>query len=285
MKKRILTFLLAALSVAVVVALALILSRTGNVGDESVSSSDSAVEGEISTDAPTEVTYSTVKLLKAETDTQESSYRVAADLPATDLTRIGQELKDKIEDEWGTYNDLTEMQRWASSKLWGLVGLRCDNWAECESAIGFPLYNPLESVSALDKVDDLITDGSHIRVMAESISDETLKGITVNAEYRYGRLQVTLTATVCSEEQEYTTGGAIVGIAEFEQRVSTTGSGIPVLIVTPIVENNLGYFSEDYYAPTAYWVRNGVFYSLRVKGLEENSREIREAVDFILSEL
>lgn len=285
MKKRILTFLLAAVSVAAVVALVMILSRAGDAVDESTLSSDSGVESYIPTDVSTDVTYSTVKLLKSETDTQESSYRVSADLPATDLTCIGQVLKDKIENEWDTYSGLTEIQRLASSKSWGLVGVRCDDWAECENAIGFSLYNPLESVSALDKVDDLITDGSHIRVMADSVSDRTLKSITVNAEYRYRRSQVTLTATVRSDGGEYSTGGAFVGIAEFEQRVSSTGSGIPVLIVTPIVENNLGYFSEDYYAPIAYWVRNGVFYSLRVHGLEENSGEIREALDFILSEL
>ena len=73
--------------------------------------------------------------------------------------------------------------------------------------------------------------------------------------------------------------------ATYEQETVNCGSGIPVLIVTTNESNNTGYYNGDYYDPTAYWVKDGVFYTLRVFGDEVDQDEIRMVLDRILAEI
>ena len=57
------------------------------------------------------------------------------------------------------------------------------------------------------------------------------------------------------------------------------------MIVTTHKKNNNGYYSGDYFDPTAYWVKDNVFYTLRVFGDEADKTKIRATLERILEDI
>ena len=106
--------------------------------------------------------------------------------------------------------------------------------------------------------------------------------ITISSGYNSGKVKITLSATLCADPGSYTTGSVTNGYATYEQKTVSSNSGIPVLIVTTNESNNTGYYNDDYYDPTAYWVKDGVFYTLRAFGDEVDKDEIRGVLKHIL---
>jgi len=237
-----------------------------------------------------EETGGTVQLTEKTFDKEESFYEVSAYLPGTDFSSIGQELKQKIAQEWESYSGLSEMQSLASSKLWGVIGIQTDTWEECEKVIGMDVTNPLESLDWLGKTNyfgrpqGLSDPVKHIQIIADTmlLSDGSVSEVHITAGYNVGSTGITLSATLCAESGIHTTGSVSNGYAAFSEDTVKTGSGIPVLIITADEMNNNGYYNGDYFDPTAYWVQDNVFYSLRVFGDEAERDTIESILDRIL---
>jgi len=278
---------LCVVSVAVTFMIVLALCFGGiNSGDTSISSMGGV-------DGP-ERTYRTVQLIEKKTDEAESSYEVGTYIKGTDFSSLGQELADKIEQEWKTYSAMTEMQRLASSHLWGFVSFQKDTWDECESAIGFDVENPLESLEWLNKTGyfgmesvDPTLPVKHIEVSANSAltEDRQVSNISITAGYSIDELRITLNATLFADSGTQQIGSGYNSYAIFEEKTTTTGSGAPVLIVIVNESNSNGYYAADYYDPTAYWVKDNVFYKLRVLGEETDKETIQATLERILSEI
>ena len=288
-------------SKALVIALAgtctvIMLVLALGLGMGGLSEKDSSITNVGGVDGPQRV-YSVVRLVNKESDKTESSYEVSANLPSTDFSSIGKTLEDKITAEWETYSGMTETQRLASSHLWGLVGIQTDTWAECEEATGITVDNPLEAMEWLtktgyfgDESSDPAITVKHIQISANAAQTATnidgkLQQLSITAGYKTGTVKVTLSATLSSNVGAYTTGGVTNGYATFEEETLTTGSGIPVLVITADEENNNGYYNGDFYDPTAYWVKDNVFYAVRVFGDEADKEDIREVLEKILEEM
>ena len=260
------------------------------------SENDSSISNIGGEDGPKTV-YSAVMVNNTSSDDQESSYEVSAYLPGTDFSSIGQILLDEIEQEWKIYDGMTQEQRLTSSKLWGLVGIQVDSWEECEETIGFSVLNPLESIGWLNTTGyfgmesaDPNTEVKHILINANTAQsltnlDRKLSEITISSGYKSGNTKITLTATLCAKAESHITGSVTNGYATYEQETIKSGSGVPVLVVTTNESNNTGYYNGDYYDPTAYWVKDNVFYSLRVFGDEADKNEIQVVLGNILQEI
>lgn len=288
-------------SKALVIALAgtctvIMLVLALGLGMGGLSEKDSSITNVGGVDGPQRV-YSVVRLVNKESDKTESSYEVSANLPSTDFSSIGKTLEDKITAEWETYSGMTETQRLASSHLWGLVGIQTDTWVECEEATGITVDNPLEAMEWLtktgyfgDESSDPAITVKHIQISANAVQtasniDGKLHQLSIDAGYTTGTVKVTLSATLSSNVGAYTTGGVTNGYATFEEETLTTGSGVPVLVITADEENNNGYYNGDYYDPTAYLVKDNVFYTIRVFGDEADKEDIREVLEKILAEM
>lgn len=238
--------------------------------------------------------YRTVRVSEKKTDNVESSYRVDTYINGTDFSSMGQALVNKIDQEWETYSAMTKEQRLVSSHLWGLVSLQKDTWDECEEAIGFDVENPLESIDWLNKTGyfgmestDPTTPVKHIEISANSAvdTDRKVSYINITAGYSIDNMRITLNATLRADSGPYQTGSVCNGYATFEEETVFTGSGNPVLIVTTDETNNNGYYNDDYFDPTAYWVKDNVFYTLRVLGNEADKEEIQTVLNKIISEI
>ena len=225
---------------------------------------------------------------------KESSYQVEALLPTTNLSSVGQSLADKLSQEWDEFDSMTKEQQCTSSKLWGVVDIQTDTWDDCEEAIGFTLYNPLETLDWLNKTGyfgmehvDSQTPTAHVQATANAsqTADRKLGEVSVIAGYKDGDVRITLTETVSSSTESFTIGSVYTGYATYEQDTVTTGSGIVVLIMTVNGTNNIGYYNGDYFDSTAYWVKDNVFYALRVFGNETDKAEIQATLDKLLAEI
>ena len=225
---------------------------------------------------------------------KESSYRVEALLPTTDLSSVGQPLADKISQEWDEFDSMTKEQQRTSSKLWGVVDIQTDTWEDCEEAIGFTLYNTLETLDWLSKTGyfgmesvDSHAPTAHVQVTANAsqTADRKPGEVSAIAGYKDDDVRITLAATVSSSTESFTTGSVYTGYATYEQNTVTTGSGTTVLIVTVNGTNNIGYYDGDYFDSTAYWVKDNVFYALCVFGNETDRAEIQATLDKILAEI
>ena len=225
---------------------------------------------------------------------KESSYQVEVLLPTTDLSSVGQPLADKLSQKWDEFDSMTKEQQRTSSKLWGVVDIQTDTWDDCEEAIGFTLYNPLETLDWLNKTGyfgmehvDSQTPTAHVQATANAsqTADRKLGEVSVIAGYKDGDVRITLTETVSSSTESFTIGSVYTGYATYEQDTVTTGSGIVVLIMTVNGTNNIGYYDGDYFDSTAYWVKDNVFYALRVFGNETDKAEIQATLDKLLAEI
>lgn len=233
-----------------------------------------------------------VQLLETVSNESESSYQVGADLPATDLSSIGQPLSEALEKEWKTYDSLTQEQRLVSSKLWGVVSMQAETWGQCQKLAGISIANPLENLDWLEHTwyfgtesQDTSEPISHVQLLAQTDHDRTLRQIDMTAGYAFGDIRVTLTATVCADAKTYTTGSVHNGYADYWESFSKTRTGITALIVTPEETNNTGYYNADFYDPTAYWADGNVLYTLRVYGKQENWFESYSLLTDLLTEL
>lgn len=234
-----------------------------------------------------EGTYRIVQLMEKKTDNTESTYEVGTYLNGTDFSSIGQILKNKIELEWKIYSTMTEEEWLFSSKLWGNVGIQVDTWNECEETIGVAVENPLETMEWLNKTGCFGFEGKHIMVSANSTLSENAKvnDINVTSGYNIDNTRITLNATLCADSKFHQAVNVYTGYATYEEEYITTKSGISALIVTTNGTNNIGYYNGDYYDPTAYWVKDNVFYALRVFGDEKNKIQIQDNLYRILDNI
>mgnify|MGYP000344076062 FL=1 len=235
-----------------------------------------------------------VQIIEMISGEKESSYRVEALLPTTDLSSVGQPLADKISQEWDEFDSMTKEQQRTSSKLWGVVDIQTDTWDDCEEAIGFALYNPLETLDWLSKTGyfgmesvDSHAPTAHVQVTANTAqtADRKPGEVSAIAGYKDDDVRITLAATVSSSTESFSTGSVYTGYATYEQDTVTTGSGIVVLIMAVNGTNNIGYYNGDYFDSTAYWVKDNVFYALRVFGNETDKAEIQATLDKLLAEI
>ncbi len=246
-----------------------------------------------SVDSP-EGSYSFVQPIEKKSDFAESSYQVGAYLTGTDFSSVSQNLKDKIAQEWNTYNSLTTEQRLFSSKLCGLVSFQADTWDACKREIGIDVSNPLESFEWLNKTGylgmestDLYTSIKNIQVLADTAlgEDRELNRLDITAGYTVDDIRVTLKATLSADSGTHTSNSSCNGYATYKEDIVAAGSGIPVLIVTTHEMNNNGYYNGDYFDQTAYWVKDNVFYTLQLFGDEADKSEIQSALKRILEDI
>lgn len=232
----------------------------------------------------------TMQILEQTRNPEETFYRIGAGVSGTDFSSIGTVLANEIKEEWEKFDSMSPEQSMASSHAWGTVYVNSDTWEECEKAIGVTIQNPIESLDWLNKTGyfgDESADPNfpvtHVKTTATAMRE--LSRLSVTAGYNTEKTSVTLTAIISADAGTLSTGVATKGKATYEQNTATTGSGIPVLIMTTYKENDTEFYISNFFDPTAYWVKDNVFYTLRVSGDEINKVEIESTLNRILSEI
>ena len=127
---------------------------------------------------------------------------------------------------------------------------------------------------------------THVKATAYATqqSNRKLDRIDIQSGYYSGNTRITLHASVCTEDI-LTTGMLARGYATYKTENAVTGSGIPVLLVTPDRQNNTGYYEDGWCDKVAYWVDGNVFYTLRVMGEEADPASMDKILQNILKEI
>lgn len=255
-----------------------------------------------------------VQVISMDSDTTESSFRVGVNIQKSSFSTISQRLTDLIDEEWKKYDGMTEEAKMISSHSFGNITFEVDEWKEFEDAIGTSVLNPLENINWMGspaentnwlnktgyigmESTDPNTPIKHIAITLDAANEERdLREISAAAGYNTVNARITLTATLISDTaaitsdttafssdlEMLTTGCVYNGNAAFDHSVRTTGSGIPVLVVTADMKNNTGYYKSVFYEINAYWTKENVFYTLRILGDSADRDEIDEALNKIL---
>ena len=235
-----------------------------------------------------------VKVAGTSSATDESELTLEVSMPKTNLSQLGQILTDRIAEEWERFDQMDQLDQHASSHIPGTVYINTNTWAACENAVGVAVANPLEHMDWLEKTGyfgmesvEPSMPATHVKATAYATQSTArkLSRVDIQSGYSCGDVRITLTATICAEDCTFTTGSITRGYATFTQEEITTGSGIPVIVVTTDRENNLGYYNDGWCEQEAYWVEGNLFYHLRIVGDEENPEEMKNTLQKLLCDL
>lgn len=211
--------------------------------------------------------------------------RVTTYMPRTNFYRISDSLKEKIAADWRLHDSLTPLQQASSSHLFGWITLRHDTWQQCEEDLGVTIPNPIGNISWLEKTDvygGIATDPAilhtQLTVRASDPEKRTVERATLEAGYRAEGVRVVISAFVHAEDVLFTTGYGADGKVEFTRRETTTGSGLPVMILTS--DQQVDYSSLD-----AWWVVDNVYYSLHLVGEKGQDAHVQAILEKLLNEI
>ncbi len=208
---------------------------------------------------------------------------IRALLPATDFSNLSNKAKKAVADEWRTYEGMTQWERQISSRLFGCVHMDSENWESVVKDLGVSLQNPLEAVSWVEATDiygGISTDPTvpHIKttLLALESMDRQVGQVHVTAGYRTEDIRVVLGVTLCRSGGIYTTMGIGDGLAETYGGRQNTGSGIPVVFTASEEE-------ASYSDLTAWWIREGALFSLRLVG--DGQTQVYHAMEKLLAQM
>ncbi|MDO4732184.1 MAG: hypothetical protein Q4B50_01520, partial [Bacillota bacterium] len=166
-------------------------------------------------------------------------------------------------------------------------GSSIENFAtmeECTDFLGYPVYNPLEDCSWLEQATNigmpLEKKDEHISLHWNGTPKRELTDLSISSGYRLdsARLQMRITFH-CREEKLYSTSyfrqagsRATYHIEEYPM-----ANGNTAMLVTG-EEDEARYFSTE-----AFFVQEGLFYSLNFVGEKEDPEAVRAMLEKVLA--
>lgn len=231
--------------------------------------------------------YGAVTIIPDKPDSVSVGYRIVADLKSNRDEEFGRGLYSKLAENWAWWNAKDQMEQMFSSTMPGYCTVNPDTWEACEEEIGFALDNPLESCDWLEIADHMgisldtpvsIGERKHTEITWHGSSGGDIFEVHVTSGYRYGEMRVTLKITVDRDEEGlYETGSywnenVIFEIEDYTMKNKNTAQLVTVL------------GAQRYTATHAYFVQDGMLYSMQVTGSFGQEKEVREAMERILKE-
>lgn len=205
---------------------------------------------------------------------EESSYDVEADLPGIPIEAFSEQVENALAEIRQAFEERQQAIRdrdyaiLASGHFAGSWTKDMDTWAECEKFLEFQVANPLEEHRDMEprslKVPGELSKPPYELSLLGNEKGE-MEQISITALYEYGEAGVSFAVIFLPEGREssqLTTGSVWKGEVDFETAEAQTGSGMPVSIVIPTVEES-DYYS-DFSSMEAYFVLNSGLYMLRV---------------------
>ena len=114
---------------------------------------------------------------------------------------ISQDVYNDLQREWDSWNLLSRESKMFSSHLPGYCQRSFDDWAECETFLGFFIPNPVEECTWLEQATYVampagFMDAPRIQASWYGTEDAHVEWISVQSGYRNGDIRVTIDATL-----------------------------------------------------------------------------------------
>lgn len=247
---------------------------------------DSMVENCIDFDASLDnISRKAPEMTYSREEPDGSFYNIEAPLQATDLSVVSDEVKQLVRNEWAVYDAMPELDRYASSHLWGSVYLYADSWKSALDKLNLDISNPLESLSFLKKGNymdgkELTEDKPRVQttVLALSSTDRQISQLGVRTGYTAGDVRVTFWATVWNTTGVYLTGGGFSEHASYQKARTVTASGKEACLV-------MTEPTENYVSMNAYWVDGNVLYNIYLVAEPDQQEQLQKVMNQLLAEV
>ena len=134
---------------------------------------------------------------------KDGALLIGADTDAAQEHEVSEAMKLAIKNDWAKWNAMDEKQRVISSKSPGCVWMNFKTWDEAVKVLGFSPWNPLESISWLEKKNYVGTDAEmapgegvmHAYLLWSGEKDGRVSFYMLEAGYAYEGVRVLIRAT------------------------------------------------------------------------------------------
>ena len=224
-----------------------------------------------------------VRLGEVSVGREESRYDVEADLPGVPMEAFS----EQVEEALAEIRQAFRAYQPGDSRYPGSWSRKMDTWEACEAFLGFSVTNPLEGQEALAPK----TRNAHgepfapYEVSLLGSARGELEQISVEAVYEFEGGGVSLQVIFLPEGGEssrLTHGFVWRGQVDFDAAEAQTGSGAPVTIVVPTVEDR--DTDRDFTSVESCFILGNGLYLLDVSiHASDREEEVRAELDGLLA--
>lgn len=193
---------------------------------------------------------------------------------------VSDELYGALAAGWEAWDAMDEESQWLSSQTPGWGKREFEDWSECIDFLGFPLPNPLETKSGLEKGTYVgmpigFADAPRFEVSWYGTRDGVFETIGVVAGYRKGDIRIMMDAMLfgASPEEDAENGNVSSAQQLRQDYLENAREG------TPYITRDSGV---NYVAATAYVARGYVLYAIRCIGEPGMDAEVNSTLEGIL---
>lgn len=193
---------------------------------------------------------------------------------------ISQDVYNDLQREWDSWNLLSRESKMFSSHLPGYCQRSFDDWAECETFLGFFIPNPVEECTWLEQATYVampagFMDAPRIQASWYGTEDAHVEWISVQSGYRNGDIRVTIDATLYGDPAD--------------TKPSDSGWGIEIErqnYLKQVDDSQLQISSEttnEYFSNTAYQAYGNILYCFRVIGDPDARSQVEDTLDQVIA--
>lgn len=195
---------------------------------------------------------------------------------------ISQNVHDALQNEWASWNRMSQENQMFSSHSPGYCTRSFDSWEECEEYLGITISNPLEACSWLEKATYVamplgFRDAPRVKASWYGTEDGHVEWIHVETGYRDGEIRVMIAASLYGDPADTKPSDSGWSI-ELERQNYLSGMDNASLQITS--EN-----TENYYSNMAYQANGNVLYRLNIVGEPDEQTQVENTLEHVISSL
>lgn len=201
-------------------------------------------------------------------------------LEAISPDSISQDVYNELQYEWDSWNLLSQESKMLSSHLPGSCQRGFDDWAECETFLGFFIPNPAEECTWLEQATYVAMPVGFMdapRVMANwyGTEDGHIEWLSVQGGYRNGDIRVTVDAMLYGDpaDAKSSNSGWSVEIERQDYLKNMDGAQLQISSET----------TSEYFSNTAYQANGNILYRFQVTGNPDEQSQVENTLDQVVA--
>ena len=193
---------------------------------------------------------------------------------------ISQDVYNDLQHEWDSWNLLSQERKLLSSSLPGYCQRSFDDWAECETFLGFFIPNPAEECTWLEQATYVampvgFMDAPRVEASWYGTEDGQVEWISVQGGYRNGDIRVIIDAMLYGDPAD-TKPSDSGWSTEIERQNYLENADNAKLQISSETTNK--YFSN-----TAYQAYGNILYRFQVIGNPDAQSQVENTLDQVVA--
>lgn len=193
---------------------------------------------------------------------------------------ISQDVYHDLQHEWDSWNLLSQESKMLFSHSPGYCQRSFDNWAECETFLGFFIPNPAEECTWLEQATYVampvgFMDAPRIEASWYGTEDGHVEWISVQSGYRNGDIRVTIDAMLYGDpaDTKPSDSGWSTEIERQNYLEDVDDAQLQISSET----------SNEYFSNTAYQAYGNILYRFQVIGNPDAQSQVENTLDQVIA--